>query len=107
MCPCELPKSHIHVHMYMHTYMYAYIHTSTQRSTGSTLVDVHCTFSYYFPCVSVLCLPFQIVYFLVTPFLHIVLPFPFWSSSFCFPFHLPEHHLLYQSAIFHSTDVPK
>src|SRR6218665_873489 len=34
-------------------------------------------------------------------------PFPFWSPSFCFPFHLPEHHLLYQSATFHSTDVPK
>src|SRR6218665_1069282 len=48
-------------------------------------------------------------YFFVrpTPFLYIVQPFPSWSSSFCFSFHLPEHHLLYQSAIFHSTDVPK
>ena len=36
--------------------------------------------------------------------LYIVQPFPFWSSSFCFPFHLSEHHLLYQSAIFHSTE---
>src|SRR6218665_2392906 len=58
---------------------------------------------YYFPSVSVLCLPFQHVYFLVTPFLCIVQPFPFWSSSFCFPFHLPKHYLLYQSAVFHAS----
>src|SRR6218665_1039337 len=63
---------------------------------GSSPVGVQCTFDYYFPCVSVLCLPFQNVYFLITPFLYIVQPFPFWSSSFCFSFHLLEHHLLYQ-----------
>ena len=45
------------------------------------------------------------IYFLVTPFLYIIHPFSFWFSYFCFSFHLPENHLLYQSAIFHSTDV--
>src|SRR6218665_1360579 len=31
---------------------------------GSSPVGVQCTFNYHFPCVSVLCLPFQNVYFL-------------------------------------------
>src|SRR6218665_259253 len=91
-------------------YIALYIHPSIASihcSMGSSPVGVQCTLDYYFPHVSVLCLPFQNVYFLVTPFFYIVQPFPFWSSSFCFPFHLPEHHLFYQSAIFHSTDVSK
>src|SRR6218665_2335344 len=49
----------------------------------------------FFPCVSVLRLPFQNVYFLITPFVYIVQPFSSWSFSFCFPFHLSEHQLLY------------
>src|SRR6218665_453939 len=48
---------------------------------GSSPVGVQCPFNYHFPCVSVLCLPFQNVYFLVTPFHYIVQPFSFWSSS--------------------------
>src|SRR6218665_2829871 len=50
-------------------------------------------------CLSLALIPFQHEYFLVTPFLYIVQPFPFWSSSFCFLFHLPEHHLLYTSLL--------
>src|SRR6218665_1572567 len=69
-------------------------------------IGVQCTFN-FFSRISVLCLPFQNVYFLVTPFLYIVQSFTSWSSSFCLPFHLHEHHLLYQSVIFHSADVPK
>src|SRR6218665_2913829 len=52
---------------------------------GSSPFDVQCTLDYYFPRVSVLCLVFQNVYFLVTPLLYIVQPFPFWSPSFAFP----------------------
>jgi len=74
---------------------------------GSSPVGVQCAVNLYFPRVSVLCVPFQNVYFLVTPLLYIVQPFSLWSYSFYFPFHLPEHHLVYQSAIFHSADVPK
>src|SRR6218665_818344 len=48
---------------------------------GSSPVGVQCTLDYYFPRVSVLCTPFQHVYFLVTPFLYIVQSFPSWSSS--------------------------
>src|SRR6218665_90325 len=63
---------------------------------GSSPVGVKCTFNYHFPCVYVLCLPFQNVYayFLGTPFLYSLhrQPFSFWSSSFCFSFHLPEQH---------------
>src|SRR6218665_3174239 len=78
--------------MYLNTYC-----PFIQRSMGSSPVFVQFTFNYHFLCISVLCLPFQNVYFLVTPFLYIVQPFSFWSSSFCFPFCLPKHHLIYQS----------
>src|SRR6218665_295287 len=54
---------------------------------GSSPVGVQCTFKDHFPCVSVLCLPFQNVHFLVTPLLYIVQAFSFRSSAFCFSFH--------------------
>src|SRR6218665_399601 len=41
----------------------------------------------------------ECIYFLVTPYLYVVQPFSFWSSSFCFPFHIPEHPLFYQSVL--------
>src|SRR6218665_33831 len=92
------------MHKYIHIQRYTSIHPLFHGFIHHPLVSsAHLTFSR----VSVLCLPFQNVYFLVTPFLYIVQPFLFWSSSFCFPFHLPEHHLLCQSAVFHSTYVPK
>src|SRR6218665_2108206 len=52
---------------------------------GSSPVGVECTFNYIFPCVSVLCLPFQNVYFFITTFLYTIQPFCFWSSFFIFP----------------------
>ena len=59
-------------------------HTSLKGSMGSSPVGVKCTFNFQFPRVFVWCLPLQNVYFLVTPFLYIVQPYSFWSSSFCF-----------------------
>src|SRR6218665_1437118 len=89
----------------VYTYICVYIHP---MFLGFITRWCQCTrFNNFFPCVSVLCLPFQNGYFLVTPFLYIAQPFSFWSSSFCFHFHLSEHHLLYQSVIFHSTALPK
>src|SRR6218665_2110999 len=57
---------------------------------GSLPVGVQCTLDYYFPRVSVLCLPLQHEYFLVTPFLHTVKPFPFDHPLFVFPFISPN-----------------
>ena len=37
---------------------------------SSSPVIVQCTFNYHFPCVSVLCLPLQNVYCLITPFFY-------------------------------------
>ena len=38
----------------------------SHSSMGSSPAGVQCTINYHFPCVYVLCLPFQNVYFLIT-----------------------------------------
>src|SRR6218665_3007281 len=87
----------MHVRMYMSMYecirlcRYIYMYVSSiYCSMGSSPVGVQCTLDYYFPRVSVLCLPFQHEYFLVTPFLYIVQPFPFCCPLFVFPFISPN-----------------
>src|SRR6218665_2159853 len=92
-------------------------YTATRVSRTSSISSIHPMGWVHHPLVSnahltiifhaSVCAFLFRTYNIVKPFLYIVQPFPFWSSSFCFPFHLPEHHFLYQSAIFHSTDVPK
>src|SRR6218665_2808264 len=82
-CICLSVFVSVCLSVYMYECMYAcvYVHPSIQSSMSSSSVGVQCTFNYHFPCVSVLCMPFQNVYFLVIPFLYIVQPFYFWSSS--------------------------
>src|SRR6218665_269472 len=63
---------------------------SIHCSMGLSPVGVQCILDYYFPRVSVLCLPFQNVYFLITPFFYIFQPFAFWWYFFVFPFISPN-----------------
>jgi len=83
-------KSYLFPGAEMHYQMKRYIQYNTIHPSNVPWVhhplvsNAHLTFIFH---VSVLCFPFQNVYFLVTPFPYIVQPFSFWSSFLFLPSH--------------------